>query len=166
VDQQQLGLPSRDYFFNGSRELRAYHIYMTELSVLFNSSFDFALQEFHEVLAFETALANVIMSLNINILYDMSKKICFMYFCLQVSISEADRQDTSAIYRKDSLASLQMEVPEFNWTQYFQTFVHTELNPNEPIVSYAFPYLKDMAVLVKQTPPRVVRTQKFKIGGF
>lgn len=55
----QLGLPSRDYFLNGTREQRAYQMYMTELSVLFNASFDFAFQEFQDVLAFETALANV-----------------------------------------------------------------------------------------------------------
>ncbi|OXA51530.1 Membrane metallo-endopeptidase-like 1 [Folsomia candida] len=132
VDQMQLGLPSRDYFLNGTREQRAYQMYMTELSVLFNASFDFAFQEFQDVLAFETALANV-------------------------SIPEADRQDTSAIYRKDSIAFLQQEIPDFNWTQYFQTFVHTELGPDELIVSYAFPYLKDMAAIIKQTPPRVVQ---------
>lgn len=55
----QLGLPSRDYFIKGSREMRAYHLYMTELSLLFNASYQTALQDFEDVLAFETALANV-----------------------------------------------------------------------------------------------------------
>jgi membrane metallo-endopeptidase-like protein 1 len=73
-----------------------------------------------------------------------------------VSIPEADRQDTSAIYRKDTLASLEKDIPEFNWKKYFQTFVHTELPSDEPIVSYAFPYLRDMAHIVKNTEPRYI----------
>jgi len=75
-----------------------------------------------------------------------------------VSIPEADRQDTSAIYRKDTLAELEREIPEFKWRKYFQTFVHTELPEEEPIVSYAFPYLRDMARIVKETEPRYAVT--------
>jgi predicted metalloendopeptidase len=54
-----LGLPSRDYFLNTSREIRAYHMYMSELAVLFNASYEFALRDLAKVVEFETALANV-----------------------------------------------------------------------------------------------------------
>lgn len=58
----QLGLPSRDYFLNASREIRAYHTYMSELAVLFNASgMQFATEDLQKVVAFETALANVLL---------------------------------------------------------------------------------------------------------
>jgi len=56
-----LGLPSRDYFLNASRELRAYHMYMTELAIIFNADRKFATDDLKKVIEFETALANVSM---------------------------------------------------------------------------------------------------------
>jgi len=55
----QLGLPSRDYFLNVSKEIDAYHRYMVELAVLFGADRAFAKKDFHDVLVLETILANV-----------------------------------------------------------------------------------------------------------
>ena len=55
----QLGLPSRDYFFNASKEMEAYHRYMVELAVLFGAERAFAMKDLHDVLVLETILANV-----------------------------------------------------------------------------------------------------------
>ncbi|CAL8073379.1 unnamed protein product [Orchesella dallaii] len=133
VDQMQLGLPSRDYFLNASREVQAYHMYMSELAVLFNATnITFAMEDLKKIVEFETALANV-------------------------SLPEADRHDTSAIYKKQTLSTLERDIPEFDWKLYFKTFVKTELPSDELIVSYAFPYLRDMAFIVKKTEPRIVQ---------
>lgn len=57
----QLGLPSRDYFLNASREIKAYHMYMAELALLFNaSSMAYAMEDLSKVIMFETSLANVV----------------------------------------------------------------------------------------------------------
>jgi len=68
---------------------------------------------------------------------------------------EADRHDTSAIYLKTDLGGLEAEIPSFGWRDYFQTTFSTSgLTPEEPIVSYAFPYLKKMAIILKHSEPR------------
>ena len=62
----QLGLPSRDYFLNASREIKAYHAFMSELAMLFNaSSLQFATEDLKKIIEFETALANVLFTLYI-----------------------------------------------------------------------------------------------------
>ena len=76
---------------------------------------------------------------------------------IKASLPEADRHDTSAIYKQQTLASLEEDIPEFNWRLYLQTFVKTELPNDEPIVSYAYQYLKEMAFIVKATEPRYMQ---------
>lgn len=57
----QLALPSRDYYLKSSSEteLRAYHRYMTDVSVLLGADPLTAAQEFENVIIFEKQLANV-----------------------------------------------------------------------------------------------------------
>lgn len=55
----QLGLPSRDYFLNTSKEIDAYYKYMVELAVIFGADLKFAMNDLVDVLKFETILANV-----------------------------------------------------------------------------------------------------------
>lgn len=70
---------------------------------------------------------------------------------------EADRHDTSAIYRKLTLVELQREVPHLNWTEYLQTTLgNIELQPEESIVSYAMPYLVQMGKILTETDRRIV----------
>jgi len=75
---------------------------------------------------------------------------------LQVSIAEADRHDTSAIYTKKYLSNLETEIPGFDWRKYVSLFVQTELKPDEPIVTYASSYLQDMVTVINQTERRLV----------
>nr|CAG4640659.1 EOG090X01U4 [Eulimnadia texana] len=133
LDQMQLGLPSRDYYLKTSsaRELKAYHRYMTEIAVLLGAERRYASEEMKKVLHFESILANA-------------------------SIPEADRHDAGAIYSKMSLRELEKTVPEFNWREYLQAFLKFPLDDQEPIVTYAMSYLKELGKILSNTDRRVV----------
>jgi hypothetical protein len=73
----------------------------------------------------------------------------------QASLPEADRHDTSAIYRKLSLAQLQREVPQLNWLRYLSAFLDADIDDNEPVVSYAMPYLVEMGRIIQKTDRRL-----------
>ena len=75
---------------------------------------------------------------------------------VQATLPEADRHDTSNIYRKLTLRELQQEVPQINWLEYLNTFLHTRVDENEPVVSYAMPYLREMGHILRDTDRRVV----------
>lgn len=72
----------------------------------------------------------------------------------QASLPEADRHDTSAIYRKLSLAQLQKEVPQVNWLEYLSAFLDADITVNEPVVSYALPYFVEMGKILERTDKR------------
>lgn len=61
MDQMQLGLPSRDYYLKliSEGDLKAYHIYMTNIAVLLGANKSTAGEELKAVVEFERRLANV-----------------------------------------------------------------------------------------------------------
>lgn len=61
IDQLILALPSREYYLKSSSksELMAYHNYMTKIAVILGADPATAAEDMHEVLDFETQLANV-----------------------------------------------------------------------------------------------------------
>ncbi len=130
----QFGLPGRDYFLKASstRDLTAYHRYMTEVAVLLGAERKYAAEEMKKVLQFETALANA-------------------------STPEADRQDTGAIYAKMPLLELERRVPEMRWRDYLNAFLPDGVENDEPIVSYAMLYLEEMGRQLVKTDRRVVQ---------
>ena len=135
IDQFPLALPSRDYYLKSSSEqdLKAYHRYMTQTAILMGANPVTASQELNDVLQLEVKLVNA-------------------------TLPEADRHDTSAIYRKINLKELQSEVPQINWTLFLQTALgkDIELKEDEELVSYAMPYLVDMGKILKETDRRVL----------
>lgn len=133
LDQLVLALPSRDYYLKSSSEgdLKAYHRYMTQIARLLGAPTT-AYKELHDVVQFEISLANA-------------------------SSPEADRHDTSAIYRKLTLPQLQKEVPEIDWREYLQETVgDIKLKRDEPVVVYALPYLTSLGKILKNTDRRVI----------
>lgn len=72
----------------------------------------------------------------------------------QATMPEADRHDTGSNYIKLTLAQLQQQVPEFNWTDYLSAFLKEKLTPQEPIVVYSMPYLKQLAKIMVTTEKR------------
>lgn len=71
---------------------------------------------------------------------------------------EADRHDTSAIYKKLTLRQLQREVPQINWIEYVQAAVgpDIEIKANEEVVCYALPYFVQMGKILADTDDRVI----------
>nr|CAD7394954.1 unnamed protein product [Timema cristinae] len=133
LDQMQLALPSRDYYLKASSEgdLKAYHKYMTEVALLLGANASTAAEELNKVIQFEKDLANA-------------------------SLPEADRHDTSAIYRKLKLSQLQVEVPQLNWLEYLNAFLDADITEDEPVVSYAMPYFSEMGRIIQRTDRRVI----------
>lgn len=78
-------------------------------------------------------------------------------FSFQVTLPEADRQDTSAIYRKLSLATLQRIVPQINWLQYLNSFLKVKVDEDEPIVAYGLSYFIEMGKILGKTDRRYVQ---------
>ena len=73
---------------------------------------------------------------------------------LQASTPEADRHDTSAIYRKLTLRELQREVPQLRWRTYLEKFLVSPITDEEPLVAYAMPYFVKMGYIIQKTPRR------------
>ncbi|KAH8362537.1 hypothetical protein KR084_013065 [Drosophila pseudotakahashii] len=135
MDQLQYALPSRDYYLKESsaNDRRAYHRYMTQVSLLLGADPATAADELEKVVLFETQLVNV-------------------------SLPEADRHDTSLVYRKMSLPELQELVPEVQWQEYLQAALGTgiRLQEDEPLVTYGLQYLTEMGKILARTDRRVV----------
>ncbi|XP_012224491.1 neprilysin-1 [Linepithema humile] len=133
LDQMQLALPSRDYYLkkNSEAELKAYHNYMTSVAVLLGANPHSAAEEFNRVIVLEKQLANA-------------------------SLPEADRHDTSAIYRKLTLRELQQEVPQLKWLIYLREFISAPIDEEEPVVAYAMPYFMQMGGIISRTDRRTL----------
>ncbi|XP_014483935.1 PREDICTED: neprilysin-2 isoform X2 [Dinoponera quadriceps] len=133
LDQMQMALPGRDYYLKESSkaELKAYHNYMTSVAVLLGANPHSAAEEFDRVILLEKQLANV-------------------------SLPEADRHDTSAIYRKLRLRELQREVPQLQWLVYLQEFISAPITEEEPVVAYAMPYFAQMGRIISRTDRRTL----------
>jgi membrane metallo-endopeptidase-like protein 1 len=131
----QLGLPGRDYYLKTSsaRDVKAYHRYMTEVAVLLGADKRYASDEMKKVLLFETLLANI-------------------------TIPDADRHDTGAIYDQMTLTELELRVPEIRWREYLNAFLpDLMVGDSEAIVSYAMSYFKELGKLLMRTERRVVQ---------
>lgn len=162
--------------------LGAYHRYMTEVAVLLGANRTTAGPELMEVIKFEKRLANVrILCVKIHTFFserfasdtesvacstvkiiehdgafkDLKKKFNSLSSVPeQASLPEADRHDTSQIYKKMSVKQLHNLVPQIDWLQYLQTFLHKPIDENEHVVAYGLTYFAYMGKVLKSTPPR------------
>jgi membrane metallo-endopeptidase-like protein 1 len=133
LDQPPLGLPSREYFLkeSDSEYKAAYLRFMINVAKLLGADDATATRDMEQVLHFEEQLANVTMP-------------------------QSDRHDTGVMYTKLTVKQLQQEAPELDWLLYFNTFMPTTITDDEPIVSMANEYLKEMAKLVSRQEKRVL----------
>lgn len=106
---------------------------MVSIAVLLGANPTTAEKELQDVVKFEMQLANA-------------------------SLPEADRHDTSAIYKKLTLRQLQREVPQINWVEYVQAAVGPDIRieGSEEIVCYALPYMLQMGRILEATDERVI----------
>ena len=74
-----------------------------------------------------------------------------------ISIDEGDRHDTGQWYTKLTVGDLSSQVPDFDWTTYFEALMPPPgFNSSEEVVSYAMPYLVEVAKLIKSVDPQIV----------
>lgn len=69
---------------------------------------------------------------------------------------EADRHDTGAIYKKLTINDLKQLVPEFDWIEYLNTFLPTQVTISEPIVAYALEYFQEMGKIIAQHDFKII----------
>ncbi|XP_054714705.1 neprilysin-4-like isoform X2 [Uloborus diversus] len=131
LDQADLGLPSREYYMQGTQQLDAYGQFMVDIARLLGAPQEVAEQDMRDVLEFEMQLANL-------------------------TIPSEERRNYSAIYLKIPLSELQLKIPLVNWTLYFNISLPIEITDEEEIVVYAVSYLNAMSELVINTPKRSV----------
>lgn len=72
----------------------------------------------------------------------------------QASLPEADRHDTSAIYRKLTLRELQAVVPQVKWLEYLNSFLDADITEDEPVVAYGLSYFIEMGKILADTDRR------------
>lgn len=68
--------------------------------------------------------------------------------------SQASRRNYSEIYKKMTLAELQIKVPDFNFSQYLEPVLPRTLNDTEMVVIYALPYFQKLTKLIAETDKR------------
>ena len=88
---------------------------------------------------------------------EMKKVIHFETLLANISIAEADRQDTGAIYAQMSLVELERMVPQINWRHYLNAFLNEPVQDKEPIVTYALLYFQQLGRLLMKTERQVVQ---------
>ncbi|NXN42266.1 MMEL1 protein, partial [Rhinoptilus africanus] len=141
IDQPSLGMPSRDYYFNGGNYQRvreAYLQFMVTIAKMIredrNMSKDdsFVQEEMAKVMELETEIANA-------------------------TTPAEERHDVTLLYNKMTLKELQekfaLNVSEFNWTLFIQgvmSSVSVQVDPEEEVVVYGMPYLQELKAIISK----------------
>uniref|UniRef100_A0A8C6Z4Z0 Membrane metalloendopeptidase like 1 n=1 Tax=Nothoprocta perdicaria TaxID=30464 RepID=A0A8C6Z4Z0_NOTPE len=140
IDQPSLGMPSRDYYFNGGnyQRVKAYLQFMITIAKMIredkNMSKDdsFVQEEMAKVMQFETEIANA-------------------------TTPAEERHDVTLLYNKMTLKELQekfsLNVSEFNWTFFIQgvmSSVSVQVDPEEEVVVYGMPYLQELKAIISK----------------
>ncbi|OXB78129.1 UNVERIFIED_CONTAM: hypothetical protein H355_007271, partial [Colinus virginianus] len=139
IDQPSLGMPSRDYYFNGGNYQRvreAYLQFMVTIAKMIredmNMSKDdlFVQEEMAKVMKLETDIANA-------------------------TTPAEERHDVTLLYNKMTLKELQEKfaLNEFNWTLFIQgvmSSVSVQVDPEEEVVVYGMPYLQELKAIISK----------------
>ncbi|XP_072047168.1 membrane metallo-endopeptidase-like 1 [Amphiura filiformis] len=136
VDQPSLFMGTREYYLEEkyTRHKQAYFQYMVAITTMLGANETTAQRDMTAVLEFETKLANL-------------------------STPKEERRNVDALYHLTTLANLTQEVPQFNWTKYFDILMPDENKPipsTEEICNYSPRYIEEAIRMVTQdTPVRV-----------
>lgn len=129
LDQGGLGLPTRDYYLNKSRDdevLVSYLNYMTKVGVLLGGEENSTRSQMEDVIEFETKLANI-------------------------TIPADERRDDEELYHKMTVNELEKLAPVIEWTSYFNSAfkqIQREIQPSQELVVYAPEFVRKMSELV------------------
>ncbi|XP_003891051.4 membrane metallo-endopeptidase-like 1 isoform X1 [Papio anubis] len=146
IDQPTLGMPSREYYFNGgsNRKVReAYLQFMVSVATMLREDANLprdshlVQEDMAQVLELETQLA-------------------------KATVPQEERHDVIALYHRMSLEELQsqFDLKGFNWTLFIQTVlssVKIKLLPDEEVVVYGIPYLQNLENIIDTYSARTIQ---------
>ncbi|XP_030041946.1 membrane metallo-endopeptidase-like 1 isoform X1 [Microcaecilia unicolor] len=137
IDQSSLGMPSREYYFNGGNYQRVREAYLQFMITIVkmiredkNLTKDdyFVQEEMARVMELETEIA-------------------------KATVPQEERQDVTLLYNKMTLPELQEKFPvnDFNWTLFIQgvmSSVNIQVQKEEEVVVYGIPYLQQLKAIL------------------
>uniref|UniRef100_A0A2K6K9V8 Membrane metalloendopeptidase like 1 n=1 Tax=Rhinopithecus bieti TaxID=61621 RepID=A0A2K6K9V8_RHIBE len=146
IDQPTLGMPSREYYFNGgsNRKVReAYLQFMVSVATMLREDANLprdshlVQDDMAQVLELETQLA-------------------------KATVPQEERHDVIALYHRMGLEELQsqFDLKGFNWTLFIQTVlssVKIKLLPDEEVVVYSIPYLQNLENIIDTYSARTIQ---------
>ncbi|XP_023027272.2 neprilysin-4 [Leptinotarsa decemlineata] len=134
IDQTTLGLPSRDYYleYSNMKYIRAYKVFILTIVELMGGQLQRAENETEELIQFEMKLA-------------------------QIMASPEERRNISDIYLRTDLASLTLYFPQFNWKDYFDIVLGTDIDLKTPVACYCARFIHELLYLVSITDPRILQ---------
>ncbi|XP_011548063.3 neprilysin-4 [Plutella xylostella] len=132
-DQTSLGLPTRDYFLQDINKpyLDAYQTYLETVAILLGGEETHVKSSADSLILFEMRLA-------------------------LITSAPEDRRNVSELYRRMSLSELTTLVPEVDWSRYLCIVMNRTVHPEEPVVLFALPYVRNLVSLIKETNPEVL----------
>ncbi|XP_078497054.1 membrane metallo-endopeptidase-like 1 isoform X1 [Lissotriton helveticus] len=137
IDQPVLGMPSRDYYFNGGNYQRvreAYLQFMITIAKMLREDLNltkddnFVQEEMTRIMELETFIANA-------------------------TAPPEERHEVTLLYNKMTLSELQEKFPlnDFNWTLFVQgvmSSVNIQVQAEEEVVVYGVPYLQQLKAIL------------------
>ncbi|KAI5749735.1 hypothetical protein M8J76_009707 [Diaphorina citri] len=133
IDQQGLGLPTRDYYLQPTNRvyLDAYRNFLITIVTLLGAPLANATIQAEEIIRFETDLA-------------------------RITPAPENRRNVSELYRRMSVGELRHLVPKIDWFRYLSIILDRPVKPHEQIVNFALRYCEDLVYLLQKTPPRTI----------
>ncbi|XP_050682968.1 neprilysin-4-like [Leptidea sinapis] len=127
-DQTSLGLPTRDYFLQGSNKvyLDAYKNYLMKIAILLGGESKHVKQSAVKIIEFEKQLA-------------------------KITSAPEDRRNVSELYRRMPLSKLSVLVPEVDWRRYLCIVMKRNVENDETVVLFALNYVQHLVQLIKKT---------------
>ncbi|CAK1547341.1 unnamed protein product [Leptosia nina] len=127
-DQTSLGLPTRDYFLQGSNVayLNAYKSYLIKVALLLGGDPGHVNSSADKLLEFEIKLA-------------------------KITSAPEDRRNVSELYRRMSLSKLETLVPKVDWRRYLCIVMNRTVDSEETVVLFALNYVRHLVQLIEKT---------------
>ncbi|KAG5896571.1 hypothetical protein JTB14_010399 [Gonioctena quinquepunctata] len=134
IDQTSLGMPSRDYYLENSnmKYIRAYKVFILTIVELIGGQLQMVGNDTEELIQFEIKLA-------------------------EIMASPEERRNISDLYLRTDIASLTLYFPQFNWKDYFDIVLGTDIDLRTPVACYCARFLHELLYLVSTTEHRTLQ---------
>ncbi|CAH1957222.1 unnamed protein product [Acanthoscelides obtectus] len=134
IDQPMLGLPAREYFLEESnlKYLKAYRVFILTVASLMNAKPNVTEKNVDDMIDFEIKVS-------------------------QIMASTEDRRNISELYLRTDIAALTLYFPQFDWKNYFDIVLGTDIDLMTPVACYCAKFLQDLFYLISNTEPRTLQ---------